>query len=39
MKPKYNFFDVLEFYEQNELNETFANEPTDKFKINNEVNF
>ena len=39
MKPKYNFFDVLEFYEQNELNETFSEEPTDKLKINNEVNF
>ena len=39
MKPKYNFFDVLDFYEQNELNETFANEPTDKLKISKEVNF
>jgi DNA polymerase len=38
MKQKYNFFDVLEFYEQNELNEVFFNETFDKFKINNEKN-
>ena len=33
MKKNYNFFDILEFYEQNELNETFSTEPNDKLKI------
>lgn len=33
MKQKYNFCDVLEFYEQNELNEIFSSEPNNKLKI------
>lgn len=33
MKQKYNFCDVLEFYEQNELNEIFSSETNDKLKI------
>jgi uracil-DNA glycosylase family 4 len=35
MKQKYNFLEVLEFYEQNEFNEVFSSEINDKFKINN----
>ena len=33
MTQKYNLRDVLEFYEQNELNEVFSSEPNDKLKI------
>jgi DNA polymerase len=33
MKQKYNLSDVLEFYQQNELNEIFSNEPNNKLKI------
>jgi uracil-DNA glycosylase family 4 len=33
MKQKYNLHDVLEFYQQNELNEIFSNEPNNKLKI------
>jgi DNA polymerase len=33
MKQKYNLRDVLEFYENNELNEIFSSEPNDKLKI------
>ena len=33
MKQKYNLRDVLEFYEQNELNEVFSSDPNDKLKI------
>ena len=33
MTQKYNLRDVLEFYEQNELNEIFSSEPNDKLKI------
>jgi DNA polymerase len=36
MKQKYNFSEVLEFYEQNELNEIFSSDINDKFKIENE---
>ena len=33
MKQKYNLRDVLEFYQQNELNEIFSSEPNNKLKI------
>ena len=36
MKQKYNFSEVLEFYEQNELNEIFSSEINDKFKLDSE---
>lgn len=36
MKQKYNFSEVLEFYEQNELNEIFSSEINNKFKLDSE---
>ena len=37
MTQKYNLRDVLEFYEQNELNEIFSSEPNDKLKMLSET--
>ena len=38
MKQKYNFSEILEFYEQNDLDEVFSNNINDKFRIYNEKN-